>query len=138
MLLVTGLLLIGAKLNAADSKVLSIIRKEAIKQDLDPNLAIAVATAESGLNQQARGRHGEIGLFQIMPYNAGGMNIFEVHYNVQRGIYLIKRAKQACSDMGPFYIICYNQGAKRRPKYPYLHPYYKAVREYYLLASGWL
>lgn len=48
---------------------------EAGSAGIDANLALAVATHESGLNQSAVGSHGEIGVFQLMPATAAGLGV---------------------------------------------------------------
>jgi len=117
--------------NAAKGSVVDDIRAEALRQGVDPKIALSVAKVESGLNPTAIGRKGEIGLYQIMPFNgakyAPNISVFDIKTNIRIGIYLISRAKYQCSDMGQYYIICYNQGPHRRPKYPHLHPYYKRI-----------
>ncbi len=101
--------------------------REAIRQHYSVDLALAVARVESGMKQSARGARGEIGVFQIMPYHANGLDLRDTRNNIRRGIELLKKAQVQCSDMGKYYVICYNQGAKRRPRLPYLHPYYQLV-----------
>jgi len=105
------------------------IAKEAIHQHFSVDVALAVAKVESGMKQSARGSRGEIGLFQIMPANANHMNILNVKNNIRRGIELLKEYESLCSDMGKYYVICYNQGGNRRPKFPQLHPYYLHVSQ---------
>lgn len=103
------------------------IAREAIRQHYSVDIALAVARVESGMKQSARGSKGEIGVFQIMPYNAKGMNILNTKSNIRRGIELLKKYQSLCKDMGKYYVICYNQGPSRRPNYPHLHPYFLHV-----------
>lgn len=107
--------------------IIQDIRKEAVRQGVDPNIAVAVAKVESGLDPQALGIYGEIGLFQIMPYY--GRNLWNPKTNIRTGIFLLKRMKQQCADMHDAWVVCYNNGMHRRPRYPQLHPYYKRVME---------
>ena len=51
------------------------IRSTATQYGVPPELAVIVATAESGLDPNAIGSSGEIGLFQIMPSTAVGLGI---------------------------------------------------------------
>lgn len=112
------------------------IAAEAVKQGVNPQLAIAIAITESGLNPYAKGSKGEIGLFQIMPYHYATHQLYDINTNIRIGILLLKRFQQQCSDMGNYWVICYNQGPKRRPRYPHLHPYYKQVSRHLEVANG--
>jgi hypothetical protein len=47
--------------------ILTLITVMSLEAGIDPNLAIAVAKTESGLNPVAVGTIGEIGLFQVRP-----------------------------------------------------------------------
>jgi soluble lytic murein transglycosylase-like protein len=64
------------------------IRQAAIAQGVDPTLAIAVASKESGFNQAARGAAGEIGVFQLMPGTATdlGVDAYSLAGNIEGGI----------------------------------------------------
>ena len=115
----------------ANTSILLKIRKEAIRQGFDPRLAESIARAESSLNPKAVSYVGAIGLFQVMPFHANGGDLREVNYNIKVGIKLLLKYKHQCADMGEAWIICYNQGPRRRPKHPLLHPYYKVVQSYY-------
>ena len=105
------------------------IRAEAIRQGVPADLAIAVATVESGLNPRVVGSKGELGVFQIMPYHATYAILSETDSNIHEGVKLIKASLRACRDMSMYSIICYNQGTHRRPKYPQLHPYYLKIKK---------
>ena len=52
-----------------------MIVQEAAAQGVDPSLAIAVANAESGGNQNAVSSAGAIGVFQLMPATAAGLGV---------------------------------------------------------------
>lgn len=105
------------------------IRIEAIAQNFSPTLAVSVATVESGLNPRALGRHGEIGLFQIMPYQIRKQDDHDIQGNTRRGIEILQYWRLHCPIReGLEYLVCYN-GGYRHPKYPLLHPYYLHVME---------
>ena len=53
---------------------------------LDPALVLEVATAESGLNQNARGAAGEVGVFQLLPSSFPGVNIADLQTNINTGV----------------------------------------------------
>jgi soluble lytic murein transglycosylase-like protein len=125
----TALSPVGAKANECDDDVEVLIAKEAIHQGVSVDLALAVARVESGMKHQVRGKRGEIGLFQIMPYHAKEAELLSIKGNIKIGVGLLKIALQKCNDMGEMEVICYNNGVNRRPKYPHLHPYYRKVME---------
>lgn len=108
----------------------AIIRAEARRQGFDENLAVAVATVESGLNPSAVGTGGDIGLFQLYRPNASEVarqELFNPYRNAREGIReLIYWQKECPQKEARTFVICYNQGA-RHPRYPKLHPYYKKV-----------
>jgi len=73
------------------------IRETALRYGVDPALALAVAQQESGFNQGARGRAGEVGVFQLMPGTASdlGVNPYNETENIEGGIaYLSKLYRQ--------------------------------------------
>lgn len=113
-----------------ESDIEVVIAKEAIRQHFSVDLAIAVAKTESNLNPYARGKNGEIGLFQVLPRNAPRVALFDPKSNARVAVAILKDYQRQCRDMGRYFVICYNQGAKKRPKYPKLHPYYKKVQSF--------
>ena len=119
-----GLILCYSTCGKADIR--ADIRKEAIRQGVDPDVAVAIAIVESNLNPRALGKKGDIGLFQVMPYNSGGKNLWIVKNNVSIGIKLLKICKINTTTRAEA-IVCYNNGLHRHPKYPELHPYYRKV-----------
>lgn len=64
------------------------IEAEALRYGIPPAIALAVAQQESGLNQAARGRAGEIGIFQLMPATAAdqGCNPYTAAENIHCGL----------------------------------------------------
>lgn len=68
------------------------IRAAAADQGVNPDLAVAVARKESGFNQAARGRAGEIGVFQLMPGTAAelGVNAYDLADNIRGGVRYLK------------------------------------------------
>jgi len=120
-----SLLLVG---NAAHCEtVTELITQEALKQGLDPKVAVAIATIESSLNPNAVGPKGEIGLFQIRPKFSPVPRIalFNPKTNIKVGIKKIIEVRDRCfAQANLTYVICFNNGF-RKPNYPLLHPYYK-------------
>ena len=66
----------------------NLIVSTAIKMGLDPSIALGIADKETGFNQAARGKAGEIGVFQLMPNTARmlGVDPNDLSQNVQGGI----------------------------------------------------
>lgn len=89
-----------------------LIRTTAAAYGVNPELAIAVARRESGLNQAARGAAGEIGVFQLMPGTAAelGVNPYDLEQNINGGI---RYLKQQIDRFGPERgLQAYNGGAR--------------------------
>jgi len=63
-----------------------LIVAEAQRQNIDPKLALEVATDESNLNQNAVGRSGEIGVFQLLPSSFPGLDLADVNVNIANGV----------------------------------------------------
>src|SRR5579871_5083029 len=74
------------------SSVAATIQATAAGFGVDPNLALAIAQRESGLNQTKIGAAGEIGIFQLMPSTAGdlGVNPSDAGQNISGGISYLK------------------------------------------------
>lgn len=102
------------------------IRVEASNAGLDPDLAVAIATVESGLNPKAVGLLNEQGLFQLRPefHLLNG----SVNNNVKVGVrYLTQLRNAAKGCYGNAWFVLYNYGPGRPPKRPELTKYYKKV-----------
>lgn len=107
--------------------ITEIITKEALKQGLEPRVALTVATIESSLNPRAIGTKGEIGLFQIRPEysEVSRVALLDPYVNARIGIKKLLWMKKYCALQEDLtYVICFNQGM-RKPHFPLLHPYYK-------------
>lgn len=121
------LLIILAFSTCAKAGVVEMIEAEARRQHFDPAIAVAVATVESGLDQNAIGKKGEIGIYQILPRVYPGANLFDLKTNIKLGIEHLKYWKRVCPTIeGISFVNCYNSGF-RRPKYPFLRPYVRKV-----------
>lgn len=122
------LVIILAFSTCSKADVIELITAEARRQHFDPEIAIAVAVVESGLNQNAIGKAGEIGIYQILPRIYPGANLFDLQTNIRLGIEHLKYWKRNCPTVkGIQFVNCYNSGF-RHPKYPNLRPYVKKVR----------
>lgn len=111
---------------ANSSDVERTIRAIAIEESFDPDLAVAIAKVESGLNPNKIGKIGEVGLFQLRPefHRIGSQK-----QNIRTAIRYLKHLKGYC---GPTYkdayFICYNVGPNyKRILYPKLFKYYLDV-----------
>jgi soluble lytic murein transglycosylase-like protein len=80
----------------------------------DPNVALAVAKVESGLNPKVVGGQGEIGLFQLKPQFVKGVSrqeLFNPHLNAIVAIERLKEERKNCVHRGALnYLVCYNMG----------------------------
>jgi len=108
--------------------IVELITKEAKRQHFDPAVAIAVATVESSLNQDAIGGKGEVGVFQVLPRTVPpGTNLFDLKTNIYWGIRHLKYWQRVCPTVeGISFVNCYNSGF-RHPRYPFLRPYVRKV-----------
>jgi hypothetical protein len=70
------------------ASVVDLINQYASQLGVPSSLAVAVAQKESSLNQNAVGSAGEIGVFQLMPATAAGLNVdpTDLTQNVQGGV----------------------------------------------------
>lgn len=124
-------LLIGEKANGATrEEVELLIREVAISQSIDPDLAVAIAEVESGMNPLAIGKRGEVGVFQLHP---------EFHQverdlksNIEAAIRYLSHIKIEClPKYGGAWFIGFNVGPyyTKQIRYPYLFPYYVRVMQ---------
>lgn len=76
------------RLGQTNGSVVDMITATALRYGLDPNLAVAQARAESGLNQAAVSRVGAIGVFQLMPATAAwlGVDPHDLAQNIDGGV----------------------------------------------------
>lgn len=102
-----------------------------------PNVSLAVAQVESGLNPNAVGTIGEVGLFQLKPQDFPGYKktqLFEVETNIILGIKYLAWNKKYCNHKEDiFFTICYNKGifGGSKIKYPDKDKYYLKVLNVY-------
>ncbi len=90
-----------------------MIRQTAARYRLDPNLALAVARAESGYNQNAVSPVGAIGVFQLMPKTAEwlGVDPYNLKENIDGGVrYLSQLIKSYGGDLSQT-LAAYNWGS---------------------------
>lgn len=71
-----------------------MVFREALAQDVDPWLVMAVINVESSCNPKAVSRVGARGLMQVMPFHhdlIGKRNVFAPRVNIQVGTALLRR-----------------------------------------------
>lgn len=92
--------------------VQDLIREEAGRQGVSPALAIAVAYVESGFNQGARGRDGEIGVFQLLPATAAdlGVDPYDQFGNIRGGVAYLRQMLATCGGREDYALAAYNSG----------------------------
>lgn len=98
------------------------IIQEAKRHGMDPLFLMAVIMTESSFNPEARGRHGEIGLMQILPKTAewiaqrqkmkGRINLKSPETNIKIGAAYLAKLRMKFNYVGNRYIAAYNMGSK--------------------------
>jgi len=76
------------------SDVKALVQAEALRQNVDPTLAVAVAWVESRFNPAAVSRDGAKGVMQLMPVNVvayGLADPFEPVANIRAGVQILRR-----------------------------------------------
>ena len=76
---------------ASTSSIQSLITSVANQFNVPASIALAVAQKESNFNQAAVGSSGEIGVMQLMPATAAGLNVnpSDLNQNVEGGVSLL-------------------------------------------------
>lgn len=113
----------------ASADIAEVIRCTAAQEGVDPELALAIARVESGLNVGARGKLGEIGVYQLRP-EFHRVRCGDYLSNVRTGIRYLRSIQVTCSrKYGQAWFICYNVGPNygKQIRYPTKFPYYTRV-----------
>jgi soluble lytic murein transglycosylase-like protein len=108
------------------NQIEAMIFQSAVKNGVDPNLALAIATIESGLNPNAVGSLGELGVFQLRP-NFHPVIKGDVRNNIDVATKYLARLQKQCSRMGSAFFVCYNHGPYSKVQYPKKTKYYAKV-----------
>lgn len=105
------------------------IREMAHQNHIDEELALAIAEVESGMNPNAVGSLGELGVFQLRP-EFHDVKPGAVLKNTATAMKYMARIQKACSHYGDAWFVCWNLGPNyKRLKYPRLFPYYDKVMD---------
>jgi len=108
------------------SEVENIIRSTAAKYNLDPKLALAVATTESNLQPQAVSPAGAVGVMQLMPDTARGLgvqNSCDPKENIDGGIRYLCQLLNTFGGDTTKALAAYNAGPEAVKQYNGVPPY---------------
>lgn len=122
----------GLEPEQADWITLAIL-ESCIKYQVDPLLATALFTQESGFNMYAISCTGAVGIAQLQPETARwlGVDPFDMYQNIEGGIYYLAdqlNTFAACGEWAStFAIAAYNAGPGAVTKYGGVPPYDETI-----------
>lgn len=101
-----------SKLSESQLDIAERIVAEANKQNVDPNLALAIAYQESRFNPKAQSNRGAYGVMQLMPETAKslGVNIMDMDDNIRGGISYLKSNLDKFDNNLVHAVAAYNAG----------------------------
>lgn len=117
---------VSPSLNASQANITKMIEFSAQQHGLDPKLAVAVATAESGLAPDAVSSAGAVGVMQLMPETAqalGVRNINDPRENIDAGVRYLKQMLDSFNGDVAKAIAAYNAGPQAVKNYGGVPPY---------------
>ena len=100
------------------AQVTAQLRQAAARHGLSANLLLAIAWQESGWNQHVISRDGGIGVMQLMPYTAYGLNIqtriahnpYRLSDNIELGAIYLRTLMNGFHGNLTYVISAYNEG----------------------------
>lgn len=125
-----------------NSTILSVVMMYSSMFQVDPYLVQSIIMYESSGIPTKVGQVGEVGLMQIRPEYAMGVDkdlLFDVRVNIITGIMMLKQAKKECVHKAfSSYILCYNMGiaGAKKIKHPFKAKYYRGVMNEYKKLRG--
>ena len=133
----------GALGRSSSQQVPSLLRQAAARHGLPANLLLAIAWQESGWNQHVIAYDGGIGIMQIMPSTAQGLNIqvkghydpYKLQDNIELGAIYLHSLWRGFYGNEAQVISAYNQGGSSVTKYgianwPYVHNVQALMKKY--------
>ena len=123
---------------ATSAEVDAAIEQAAARHNVDPNLVRAVIKVESNFNPQAVSRKGAVGLMQLMPSTARGLNVtnpFDPQQNVDAGVRHLRSLLDNYSGDLSRSLAAYNAGAGAVNRHGGVPPYAE-TRDYVRRITG--
>ncbi len=123
----------GEFISTGDKKIDEIIKTSAARNNIDPNLIVAVMRQESGFKQYARSYKGAMGLMQLMPATArrfGVNNFYDPAENIEGGAKYLRFLLDKFNGDVKLALAGYNAGEGAVVNYGYTVPPYRETRNY--------
>lgn len=113
----------------SELSVKELIVKHALEMDLEPELALSIAKAESNFSHNRRSRNGAVGVFQLMPSTAKkmGYNPYQLQDNIKCGIAYYKQMYKKFGTM-ELALAAYNAGPANVKRYNGVPPFKETRR----------
>lgn len=112
-----------------------LVISSANKYGVDPNLALSVAKAESGLDPNAVSSKGAVGVMQLNPNSFPGANIYDPATNVDLGVQYLAQMLSRYGDT-PTALAAYNAGPGRVDQYGGIPPFAE-TQDYVAKVTSW-
>lgn len=115
-----------AAADASRREIEDLVKAAARRHNVDPKLAMAVATAESDLQPQAVSSAGAVGVMQLMPETASSLgvrNIADPRENIDGGVRYLKKMLATFDGDVVKAVAAYNAGPEAVAKFQGVPPY---------------